>query len=106
MNKIRKNDQVIVTTGKDKGKIGRVILVLPKAARVFVEKVNLVKRHTKPTQKNPQGGVVEKEAPIHISNVRLLDPKSGEKTRIGIRADKGKKRVRYSKKSNELIEAK
>jgi large subunit ribosomal protein L24 len=103
MARIRKNDQVIVTTGKDKGKIGKVTMVLPDEGRVIVEKVNMVKKHMKPTQKNPQGGVMDKEASIHLSNVMLLDPKSGERTRVGYRLLKDEKKVRYSKKSNEVL---
>ena len=102
---IRKNDQVMVITGRDKGKIGRVLRVLPKEGRVVVEKVNLVKRHTKPSAKNRQGGILEKELSIHVSNVMLLDPKKAEPTRVGFKVADGKK-VRVSKKSKEVIEAK
>jgi large subunit ribosomal protein L24 len=106
MSKIRKNDQVMVITGKDRGKVGRVVRVLVDKQRVIVEKVNLVKRHTKPTQKNPQGGIVEKELGIHLSNVMLLDPKSGEKTRVGYKVLGDGRKARVSKKSGEAIEAK
>ena|SRR5688572_29878835 len=102
---IRKNDQVMVITGRDKGKIGRVLRVLPKESRVVVEKVNLVKRHTKPSTKNRQGGILEKELSIHVSNVMLLDPKKAEPTRVGFKMQDGKK-VRVSKKSKEVIEVK
>ncbi|MDL1871153.1 50S ribosomal protein L24 [Deltaproteobacteria bacterium PRO3] len=102
---IRKNDQVMVITGRDKGKIGRVLRVLPKEGRVVVEKVNVVKRHTKPSAKNRQGGILEKELSIHVSNVMLLDPKKAEPTRVGFKVADGKK-VRVSKKSKEVIEAK
>jgi len=102
---IRKNDQVMVITGRDKGKIGRVLRVLPKEGRVVVEKVNVVKRHTKPSAKNRQGGILEKELSIHVSNVMLLDPKKAEPTRVGFKVTDGKK-VRVSKKSKEVIEAK
>ncbi len=105
MPAIRKNDQVIVVTGRDKGKIGRVLRVLPKEGRVLVEKVNVVKRHSKPSMKNRQGGIVEKEASIHISNVMLIDPKKSERTRVGFKVQDGTK-VRVSKKSKEVIEAK
>ncbi len=105
MPAIRKNDQVIVVTGRDKGKIGRVLRVLPKEGRVLVEKVNVVKRHSKPSMKNRQGGIVEKEASIHISNVMLIDPKKSERTRVGFKVLDGSK-VRVSKKSKEVIEAK
>lgn len=102
---IRKNDQVMVITGRDKGKIGRVLRVLPKEARVVVEKVNVVKRHSKPSAKNRQGGILEKELSIHVSNVMLLDPKKAEPTRVGFKVQDGKK-VRVSKKSKEVIEDK
>ncbi|KAB2841437.1 50S ribosomal protein L24 [bacterium] len=102
---IRKNDQVMVITGRDKGKIGRVLRVLPKEGRLVVEKVNLVKKHTKPSAKNRQGGILEKELSIHVSNVMLLDPKKAEPTRVGYKVVDGKK-VRVSKKSKEVIEAK
>ena len=102
---IRKNDQVMVITGRDKGKIGRVLRVLPKESRVVVEKVNLVKRHTKPSTKNRQGGILEKELSIHVSNVMLIDPKKAEPTRVGFKMQDGKK-VRVSKKSKEVIEVK
>jgi large subunit ribosomal protein L24 len=106
MAKIRKNDQVMVITGKDRGKVGRVIRILGERNRVIVEKVNMVKRHTKPTQKNPQGGVVEKELSIHLSNVMILDPKSGKKSRVGFKIQKDGTKIRFSKKSGEALEAK
>ena len=106
--KIHKNDNVIVIAGNDKGKNGKILKVFPKESRVIIEGVNIRKRHTKPTQNNPQGGIMEKEAPIHISNVMLLDPKSNEPTRIGaqiILDEKTgkKKRARVSKVSGEMI---
>lgn len=106
--KIRKNDNVIVIAGNNRGKTGKVLKVFPKLNRVIVEGVNLRKRHTKPTQKNPQGGITEKEAPIHVSNVMILDPKTNEKTRIGARLiideKTGKKKiVRVSKSSGEML---
>jgi len=106
--RIKKNDDVVVIAGNDKGKTGKVLKVFPETLRVIVEGVNLRTRHTKPTQKNPQGGKVVKEAPIHVSNVMILDPKSKEASRIGSRIildDKtGKKKIaRISKKSNEMI---
>jgi len=106
MSLIRKNDQVRVMAGKDRGKIGKVVRVLNKGRRVIVEKVNLVKRHTRPTQKNPQGGIVEKEMSIHISNIMLMDPKSGQNTRVGVKTLEDGKKVRVSKKSKEVIEVK
>ena len=105
MAKIRKNDQVKVITGKDRGKVGRVIRILEEKNRVIVEKVNIVKRHTRPTQKNPQGGVVEKELSIHRSNVMVLDPKSGKGSRVGFKIQ-GDKKIRIAKKSGEALEAK
>lgn len=102
---IRKNDQVVVLAGKFRGKVGRVLKVLPEKNRVLVEKVALVKKHSKPTAKNRQGGITEKESSIHISNVMLLDPKSGKGTRVGFQVKDGKK-VRVAKKSGEVIEAK
>ena len=106
--KIRKNDNVIIITGNNKGKTGKVLKVFPKLNRVIVEGVNLRKRHTKPTQKNPQGGITEKEAPINVSNVMILDPKTNEKTRVGakliIDEKTGKKKiVRISKSSGEML---
>ncbi len=96
---------VLVITGKDKGKIARVMKVLPDKNRALVEKVNLVKRHTKPSQKNRQGGIVEKEASIHLSNLMLVDPKTGKRTRVGFRVEDGKT-VRVSVKSREILEVK
>jgi len=102
---IRKNDQVVVITGKFKGKIGRVLKVIPEKGRLIVEKVNVVKKHSKPTAKNRQGGIQEKEASIHCSNVMLLDSKSGKGTRIRAKVKDGKK-IRESVRSKEAIEIK
>ncbi|KAB2846611.1 MAG: 50S ribosomal protein L24 [Melioribacteraceae bacterium] len=106
--KIRKDDNVIVIAGNNKGKKGKVLKVFPKANRVIVEGVNIQKRHTKPNQANPQGGIIEKEASINASNVMVLDPKSNEPTRVGkkiIIDDKtGKKRsARVSRASGEML---
>ena len=102
--RIRKDDTVIVIAGKDKGSSGRVLKVLPKEERVVVEGVNLVKRHTKPDIAHPQGGVVSKEASLHISNVQLRDPKTGKPTRVGFKVnDKGRK-VRVAKGSGVEID--
>lgn len=106
--KIKKNDNVIVISGNYKGKTGKVLKVFKCEDRVIVEGVNLRKRHSKPTQKNPQGGITEKEAPIHVSNVMIIDPKTGKGTRIGkkiIIDDKTGKRksVRISKSSGEML---
>lgn len=102
--KIRKNDNVIVITGNYKGKTGRVLEVDRKKGKLFVEGINIISRHTKANQKNPDGGIIKKEAPIAISNVMLVDPKTGTATRVGRKmTDKGKLK-RYSKKSGEVIE--
>jgi large subunit ribosomal protein L24 len=106
--KIRKNDSVMVIAGNDKGKTGKVLKVFSKTSRLIIEGINLRKRHTKPTQKSPQGGIQEKEAAIHISNVMILDPKSNEPTRIGARVildeKSGKKKIaRVSQVSGEMI---
>ena len=100
---IRKDDQVIVLAGKDKGKTGKVLKVLVKKERAIVEGVNIVKKSAKPSAKNPQGGIVEMEAPIHISNISLIDPKSGKPTRIAIRIKEDGSKVRVAKKSGEEI---
>ena len=100
--KIKKGDKVIVLTGRDKGKTGEVTQVLPKEDRVVVSGVNVVKRHQRPSQTTP-GGIVEKNASIHVSNVALADPKSGEATRVGFKIEDGKK-VRVAKKSGEVID--
>ena len=99
---IKKDDTVIVLAGKDKGKTGKVQKVLVEDQRVIVEGVNMVSKSTKPSAKNPQGGIVKQEAPIHVSNVSLIDPKSGKATRIAIKRE-GKNVVRIAKKSGEEI---
>ena len=101
--KIKKGDRVVVLAGKDKGRQGPVIKVLPKENRLVVGGINMVKRHTRPTQGDPQGGIKNKEAALHISNVAFIDPKSGEPTRVGFRVEDGKK-VRVAKKSGEVID--
>ncbi len=100
--KIKTGDEVIILTGKDKGKKGKIIQIIKNKDRVVVEGVNIVKKHVKPSTENPQGGIVEKEAPIHISNVALVDPKTGKATRVKYEIREGKK-VRVSKKSGEVI---
>ncbi|MCT4615744.1 MAG: 50S ribosomal protein L24 [Marinifilaceae bacterium] len=100
---IKKGDTVIVLAGKDKGKSGKVLEVLPKVQRAVVEGVNFVSKHTKPNAENPQGGIIKKEAPIHISNLNVKDPSTGKATRIGRRLNDNNKLVRYSKKSGEEI---
>ncbi len=100
--KIKSGDTVRVMSGKDRGKTGTVIKVIRDKDRVLVEGVNIITKRVKPTAENPQGGLVEKEAPIHISNVMLVDPKKGVPTRVGYKIKDGKK-VRYSKKTGEEI---
>lgn len=99
---IKKNDTVIVLTGQDKGKTGKVLKVLVADERAIVEGVNIVTKSAKPSAKNPQGGIVKQEAPIHISNLSLIDPKSGKATRVSVTRD-GKNVVRIAKKSGEEI---
>jgi large subunit ribosomal protein L24 len=100
--KIRKGDQVVVLSGKDKGKTGEVIRSMPKEMKVVVAGVNINARHRKPTQLNPQGGIERKEAPLHVSKVAIADPKSGKATRVRFEERDGKK-VRVAAKSGELI---
>ena len=102
MNRIKKGDTVYVNAGNDKGKTGKVLSVDPAKQRVIVEGVNMVSKHTKPNAKQPQGGIIKQEAPIHISNLNLIDPKSGKPTRVGFKVEDGKK-VRIAKKSGEEI---
>ena len=99
---IKKGDTVYVLAGEDKGKTGRVLAVLRDKNRAIVEGVNIVTKATKPTAQYPQGGLVKKEAPIHISNINLVDPKTGKPTRISLRREEGKT-IRISKKSNQEI---
>lgn len=106
--KIRKNDSIMVITGNDAGKTGKVLKVFPKNNRVIVEGINIRKRHTKPNQKNPQGGILEKESPIHVSNVMMLDPKTNEPTRLGsqiiLDEKTGKKKhARISRTTGEMV---
>lgn len=100
---VKKGDKVMVISGKEKGKTGTIIAAFPKKDRVLVEGMNLVKKHMKPNQANPQGGIVSQEASIHVSNVMLIDPKSGEPTRVSYKVEDGKK-VRVAKKSGETID--
>jgi large subunit ribosomal protein L24 len=100
---IKKGDIVFVNTGEDKGKTGRVLQVLVQENRAIVEGVNMVSRHTKPNAKHPQGGIEKKEASVHLSNLNVIDPKSGKPTRIGRKLNVGGDLVRYSKKSGEEI---
>ncbi|HRS90952.1 MAG TPA: 50S ribosomal protein L24 [Candidatus Marinimicrobia bacterium] len=100
---IRKNDTVMVITGESKGKIGKVLKVFPDKERVIVEGVNFIKRHTRPNQQNPQGGIIEKEAPIHISNVKLVH--AGQATKVSYRTLKDGKKVRVARETGEIIDA-
>ncbi len=97
MRKVVKNDTVYILSGNDRGKTGKVLKVFPKTNRVVVEGVNLIKRHTRPNQQLPQGGIVEREGPIHISNVKVVCPKCNRPTRVGIRILEDKTKVRFCK---------
>ena len=99
---IKKGDTVYVNAGNDKGKTGKVLEVIPSKDRAIVEGINIVSKHSKPSPKNPQGGIVKQEAGVHISHLQLVDPKTGAPTRIGRRTVDGRK-VRYAKKSGEEI---
>ena len=102
-SKIRRDDEVIVLAGKDKGKTGKVTKVLVEESKVFVEGINLIKKHTKPVPQLQQpGGIVEKEAPLNVSNVAIVNPANGKADRVGFRDEDGKK-VRFFKSNNELI---
>jgi large subunit ribosomal protein L24 len=101
--KIKKDDTVVVRTGKDKGKTGKVLRVMPTENRAVVQGVNLVTKHRKPSQLNPQGGIEKIEASIHISNLGLADPKTGKATRVGAKKV-GDKKVRIAKKSGEQVD--
>ncbi len=100
---IKKGDIVIINAGEDKGKEGKVLSVDPAKNKAIVEGCNMIKKHSKPSAANPNGGIIEKEAPIHISNLNLKDPKTGVATRIGRRKNDEGKTVRYAKKSGEEI---
>lgn len=102
--KIKKGDHVLVIAGKDKGKKGEVLKVFPKEERVVISGVAMVKRHTRPTQADPDGGIKQFEAPIHISNVSAIDPKSSKATRVGFKTLKDGTKVRVAKKSGEVID--
>ena len=102
---IRKNDNVVVTTGKDRGKSGRVVRLVPEKNRVVVEGVNIIKRHTRPNpQKNVKGGVVEREAPVHASNVQIVCPECGKPTRIGKRILDDGRKVRICRKCDGVLD--
>ncbi|CAG9610048.1 50S ribosomal protein L24 [Pseudoneobacillus rhizosphaerae] len=100
---VKKGDKVMVISGKDKGKTGVILEAYPKQSRVLVEGINVVKKHSKPSQANPQGGIISQEAPVHVSNVMPIDPKTGTPTRVGYTTVDGKK-VRVAKKSGQVLD--
>ena len=100
---VKKDDLVMIVAGKDKGKSGKVLRVLPEKERVLVENLNLIKRHTRPSQTNSEGGIVEKEAPIAISNVQLLCPGCSKPARTGIKVLEDGSKARFCKKCNEIV---
>ena len=102
--KIKKGDRVQILAGRDKGKRGEVLAVMPKEDRALVQGVNVVKRHQKPQGLNRQGGIVEKEAPIHLSNLALIDPRSDKPTRVGFRLLEDGKKVRIARASGEVLD--
>ena len=101
---VRRGDTVIVVAGKERGKRGRVLRVIPEKSRVIVERINMIKKHQRPTQKMRQGGIIEREGPIHLSNVMLVDPPSGKPTRVGMRELSDGKKVRVARKSGEILD--
>ncbi|HUU41217.1 MAG TPA: 50S ribosomal protein L24 [Desulfatiglandales bacterium] len=101
---IRKNDKIMVVAGKEKGKIGTVLRVIPEKERAIIEKLNIVKRHTRPGGKNAKGGIIEKEAPIHITNIMLVCGKCAEATRVGKRVLDDGRKVRFCRKCGEIID--
>lgn len=101
---VRRGDTVIVVAGKERGKRGRVLRVIPEKSRVVVERINMIKKHQRPTQNLRQGGIIEREGPIHLSNVMLVDPQSGKPTRIGMRALNDGKKVRVARRSGEILD--
>lgn len=103
-SRIRKGDTVVVVSGRERGKTGKVLSVDLRAGNVIVEKLNIIKRHTKPNQKVKQGGILEREAPLQISNVMFFCPVTQKATRLGVRRLEDGRRVRFSKKSNETVE--
>jgi large subunit ribosomal protein L24 len=103
MNKIKKGDNVVVLTGKDKGRTGTVLEMVTKTDRVLVQGINMVKRHTKQSQ-TAEGGIISKEASIHISNLAVADPKDGKATRVGVKKNDDGKNVRFAKRSGDLID--
>lgn len=103
IKKFRKGDNVVVISGRDRGKKGSILKMMPSQGRLIVQGVNMVKRHTAPSQRQA-GGIVEKEAPIHVSNVAHVDPSDGKPTRIGLRVLEDNRKVRYAKRSGEVMD--
>ncbi|MEL6504548.1 MAG: 50S ribosomal protein L24 [Pseudomonadota bacterium] len=103
MNRLKKGDTVVVLTGKDKGRTGTILSMITKTDRALVQGINMVKRHTKQSQVS-EGGIIAKEAPIHVSNLALADPKDGKATKVGVKTNDDGKRVRFAKRSGELID--
>ena len=101
---VRKGDTVIVVAGKERGKKGKVLRVIPEKGRVVVERINMIKKHQKPTQKLRQGGIIEREGAIHLSNVMLVDPQNDKPTRVGVRSLTDGKKARVARKSGEFID--
>jgi large subunit ribosomal protein L24 len=101
---VRKGDTVIVVAGKERGKKGKVLRVIPEKGRVVVERINMIKKHQKPTQKIRQGGIIEREGAIHLSNVMLVDPSGGKPTRVGMKALSDGKKVRVARRSGEMLD--
>ncbi len=101
---VRRGDTVVVVAGKERGKRGKVLRVLPAEGRVIVERVNMMKKHQRPTQKLRQGGIIEREAPLHLSNVMLVDPRTDKPTRVGVRLLADGKKARIARASGEIID--
>ena len=101
---VRKGDTVVVVAGKERGKRGKVLRVIPEKSRVVVERVNMIKKHQRPTQKVRQGGIIEREGSIHLSNVMLVDPGSDTPTRVGMKALSDGKKVRLARRSGEMLD--
>ncbi len=104
MQRVQKGDEVVVIAGKNKGRRGAVLRVIPKTERVIVQGINIVTKHVKPTRDNPQGGIVKREAAIHISNVQLADPATGDPTRVRIQTLESGRKVRVAAKSGQQID--
>jgi large subunit ribosomal protein L24 len=101
---VRKGDTVVVVAGKERGKKGKVLRVIPEKGRVVVERINMIKKHQRPTQKIRQGGIIEREGAIHLSNVMLVDPNSEKPTRVGMKALSDGKKVRVARRSGEMLD--